>query len=85
MPKLFRALTIVLTSLVLAVPITLAQRLRPTFNRAARGTVKQHFNYRARKGGSGDKTGATGRSNHNQKFVLRTPAIRKNNPPAPRR
>ena len=85
MQKLFRALTVVLTGLVLGIPITLAQRLRPTFNRAARGTVKQHFNYRLRRGGSGDKTGATGRSNHNQKFVLRTPAIRRNNPPGPRR
>ncbi len=84
MQKLFRALTVVLTSLVLAVPFTLAQRLRRTFNRAARGTVKQHFTYKARKGGSGDKTGAAGRSNHNQKFVLRTPT-KKNNPPAPRR
>lgn len=84
MQKLIRALTLVLTGLLLTVPVTLAQRLRPTFNRAARGTLKQHFNYKGRRSGSGDKTGATGRSNHNQRFVLRTPVTRRNNPPAPR-
>jgi hypothetical protein len=84
MQKLSRALTLVLSCLLLAAPVTLAQRLRPTFNRAAKGTLKQHFNYKARRGGSGDKTGATGRSNHNQRFVLRTPVIRRNNPPGPR-